>query len=379
MCHSRRCLTVTGMTFAVAMTGIKRIAGPRVYDAVMDNLDLALIAVVATVALYDFTNGFHDAADMVATAIASRAMSPATAIAIVGLFTFIAPFAVGLAVADTVGTFVEIDGQPRVIGEAVVIAALLAAVSYNLGTWWLGYPSSSSNSLAGGLVGAGLYALGEAHINLGWTALQQGSLDGLTKVLAGLILSPLFGFVIGFLLMRLLVALFRHFSQRIAPLFTGSQYLSVAFLGFSHGANDAQKGMAIIGMMLLASGHTERFTVPDWAIVLCASAITLGTLFGGWSIIRTLGFGLFRLKTLHAVANQLGAALVNSLATAIGAPTSTTQVVTATLLGNGAAEKPQHVRWKTAAGIVAGWWLNIPVSMLLGAVYAYLYLLIRSH
>ncbi len=344
----------------------------------MDALDLALIAVVATVALYDFTNGFHDAADMVATAIASHAMRPAVAIAIVSVFTFIAPFTVGLAVADTVGTFVEIDGQPRHIAEAVVIAALLAAVSYNLGTWWLGYPSSSSNSLAGGLVGAGLYAVGADHINIGWQALQGGSLDGLMKVLAGLVLSPLFGFVVGFLLMRLLVAVFRRFTRRIARLFVGSQYLSVAFLGFSHGANDAQKGMAIIGMMLLASGHTQQFAVPDWAILLCASAITLGTIFGGWSIIRTLGFGLFRLKTIHAVANQLGAALVNSFATGIGAPTSTTQVVTATLLGNGAAEKPQHVRWRTAAGIVTGWWLNIPVSMLLGALYANLYLLIRS-
>ena len=344
----------------------------------MESLDIALLLVVATVALYDFTNGFHDAADMVATAIASHAMRPAVAIAIVCLFTFIAPFTAGLAVADTVGTFVDIDGQSRSVGEAVVIAALLAAVSYNLGTWWLGYPSSSSNSLAGGLAGAGLYAIGPEHIHIGWTALQQGQLVGLMKVVAGLLLSPLLGFAVGFGLMRLLVAILRRFNRRIAPLLVGTQYLSVAFLGYSHGANDAQKGMAIIGMMLLAGGHTQGFSVPDWAILLCASAITLGTLFGGWSIIKTLGFGLFRIKTLHSVANQLGAALVNTLATGIGAPTSTTQVVTATLLGNGAAEKPRHVRWRTAAGIVAGWWLNIPVSILLGALYSDLYLLIRS-
>ena len=344
----------------------------------MESLDIALLLVVATVAVYDFTNGFHDAADMVATAIASHAMRPPTAIAIVSIFTFIAPFTAGLAVADTVGTFVDINGQSRIVGEAVVIAALLAAVSYNLGTWWLGYPSSSSNSLAGGLVGAGLYAIGSEHIHIGWAALQQGQLVGLMKVVAGLLLSPLLGFAIGFSLMKLLVAILRRFNRRIAPLLVGTQYLSVAFLGYSHGANDAQKGMAIIGMMLLATGHTQDFSVPDWAILLCTSAITLGTVFGGWSIIKTLGFGLFRIKTLHAVANQLGAALVNTLATSIGAPTSTTQVVTATLLGNGAAEKPRHVRWRTAAGIVTGWWLNIPVSMLLGALYSYLYLLIRS-
>lgn len=344
----------------------------------MEQLDLALILVVVTVALFDFTNGFHDAADMVATAIASRAMRPAVAIGVVTLFTFIAPFTVGLAVADTVGTFVEIGAASRLQGEAVVISALLAAVSYNLITWWLGYPSSSSNSLAGGLIGAGLYAIGSGEINWGVEALAQGHLEGAAKVVAGLVFSPLFGFLVGFLLMKAILRLFRHFNQRISGFFVGSQYLSVAWLGFSHGANDAQKGMAIIGMMLLASGHTGHFVVPDWAVVLCASAITLGTMFGGWRIIRTLGFGIYRLRIVHAVANQLGAALVNSLATSIGAPTSTTQVVTATLVGNGAAEKPGHVHWKTVGGIVAGWWLNIPVSMLLGALYAFLYLALRN-
>jgi PiT family inorganic phosphate transporter len=122
-------------------------------------------------------------------------------------------------------------------------------------------------------------------------------------------------------------------------------------------------------MMLLASGHTTTFTVPDWAILLCASAITLGTVFGGWSIIKTLGFGLFRVRLIHSVANQLGSALVNSIATSIGAPTSTTQVVTATLLGNGAAEKPSHVRWQTAKGIIGGWFLNVPISIVLGWIY----------
>ncbi|BAO44032.1 inorganic phosphate transporter [Thiolapillus brandeum] len=344
----------------------------------MESLSIALVLVVITVAAYDFTNGFHDAADMVATAIASRAMRPATAITIVSIFTLMAPFTVGLAVADTVGTFIDISDLSHQLGEAIVIAALLAAISYNLITWKLGYPSSSSNSLAGGLTGAGLYAAGTSHINWGWEALQQFQLEGLMKVGAGLLVSPLFGFIIGYLIMKLIFLVFRHFSVRIRPLFIITQYFSVAWLGFSHGANDAQKGMAIIGMMLLASGHTQVFSVPDWAILLCAVSITLGTMFGGWSIIKTLGFGLYRLRTIHAVANQLGSALVNSLATSIGAPTSTTQVVTATLLGNGAAEKPQHVRWGKAAGIVAGWWLNIPVSMLLGATYCFVYLALWS-
>jgi len=344
----------------------------------MAAIDFSLVTVVIAVAIFAFTNGFHDAADMVATAIASRAMSPAMAIGIVSVFTFIAPFTIGLAVADTVGTFVDIGSVSQRAGESVVIAALAAAVSYNLATWVLGYPSSSSNSLAGGLTGAGLYAAGSQHINWGLAGLLGGELQGLMKVATGLLLSPLFAFLIGYLVMKLLLTVFRHFRHKINRLFVLSQYLSVAWLGFSHGANDAQKGMAIIGMMLLADGVTSIFSIPAWAIVLCVSAITLGTMFGGWRIIKTLGFGLYRLRTLHAVANQTGSALVNTIATSFGAPTSTTQVVTATLLGNGAAEKPGHVKWRTAAGIVMGWWLNLPVSILLGWLYCALYLTIRS-
>ncbi len=338
----------------------------------MELITLLLILVVVAVALFDFTNGFHDAADMIATAIASRAMKPLTAILIVSLFTFLGPFLVGLAVADTVGNFVNINSAPPLVGESVVMAALFSAISYNLVTWKLGLPSSSSNSLAGGLVGAGLFAVGNQHINWGINALAEGHLDGVMKVLAGLLASPFLGFLVGFIIMKLFFKIFKHFKHRIRHLFIASQYFSVAWLGFSHGANDAQKGMAIIGMMLMASGKSTVFHVPDWAILLCASAITLGTLLGGWSIIKTLGFGLYRVRLIHSVANQIGSAIVNSIATSIGAPTSTTQVVTATLLGNGAAEKPAHVRWQTAIHIVNGWLLNIPVSIVLGWIYCFL-------
>ncbi|UXI04213.1 inorganic phosphate transporter [Photobacterium sp. TY1-4] len=194
------------------------------------------------------------------------------------------------------------------------------------------------------------------------------------KVVVGLFVSPFFGFVIGYLVLKLFFLMLRRTTTKINKVFILSQYVSVAWLGFSHGANDAQKGMAVIGMMLLASGATAEFSIPVWAIFLCASAITLGTMFGGWRIIKTLGFGLFRVRTIHSVANQLGSALVNTIATISGAPTSTTQVVTATLLGNGAAEKPQHVKWRTARGIVAGWLMNVPVSMALGWLYCFLFI-----
>ncbi|MBF6058858.1 inorganic phosphate transporter [Thiomicrorhabdus heinhorstiae] len=331
---------------------------------------ILLIMVIVVVALYDFTNGFHDAADMVATAIASGAMKTSIAIIIAGFFTFLGPLIMGLAVADTVGTFVNIEGVQIHRAQSLVIGALLAAITYNLITWKLGYPSSSSNSLAGGLVGAGLALLGNQHVNWGIEAMLNGQLEGVMKVVVGLFASPFLGLLIGFLLMKLILKLFQNFTYRVRNLFVISQYFSVAWLGFSHGANDAQKGMAIIGMMLLASGQTQNFEIPLWAILLCTTAITLGTFFGGWSIIKTLGFEIYRVRVVHSVANQLSASLVNTLATMIGAPTSTTQVVTATLIGNGAAEKPRHVNWLKAKGIVTGWFLNVPISMALGALYA---------
>lgn len=337
----------------------------------MDITHGLLILTILTVFVYDFTNGFHDAADMVATAIASRAIKASVAIAIVGVFTFLGPLLGGLAVADTLGTFVDMPPADMLHAQSLVIAALLAAVSYNLVTWYLGLPSSSSNSLAGGLVGAGLYVVGSTHIHWGIDALMQGHLAGVAKVVAGLFLSPLFGVLAGFVLMKLIRRIFRRFTLRIRPLFVATQYVSIAWLGFSHGANDAQKGMAIIGMMLLASGQYTHFTIPLWVIVMCTSAITLGTIFGGWKIIKTLGFELYHIKLIHSVADQLGAAIINTLATHIGAPTSTTQVVTATLLGVGSAEKPSHVRWGRAGQIVLGWLVNLPVSIALGAFYAW--------
>lgn len=344
----------------------------------MDLITLLLIIVIILVTVFDFTNGFHDAADMIATAIASRAMNTITAVSIVSFFTFLGPFIMGLAVAETVGNFVDISKASELVGESVVISALMAAISYNLVTWKLGIPSSSSNSLAGGLVGAGLYAVGNSQINWGITTLLNGQLDGVMKVMAGLFVSPFLGFLIGFLLMKVLRHVLKRFKQDIYSVFVVSQYFSVAWLGFSHGANDAQKGMAIIGMMLLASGHSDTFTIPVWSILLCASAITIGTLFGGWSIIKTLGFGIFHIRLIHSVANQLGAALVNTIATSIGAPTSTTQVVTATLIGNGTAEKPRHVHWQTVKNIISGWFLNMPVSIGLGWFYCWAILQLMS-
>ncbi len=332
---------------------------------------IILVLGIALVLLYDFTNGFHDAADMVATAIASRAMTPATAILIVSVFTFLGPFLGGLAVADTIGEFVRLTGAGKGLALSIVLAAILAAITYNLLTWRLGLPSSSSNSLTSGLVGAGLSGLGSSHIHWGITELGTGHLAGFMKVVAGMFISPLSGLLVGFLVMKIFLQVFKRFSIKSRPLFVVTQYFTVGWLAFSHGTNDAQKGMGIIGMLLLAAGVYTTFTVPDWVIILCASAITLGTMFGGWSIIKTLGFGIYRVKLLHSIADQVGAAAVILASSLVGAPTSTTQVVTTTLMGVGAAERPKHVRWAKAREIFAGWLLNIPSSMLMGALYSY--------
>ncbi len=335
---------------------------------------IILILGISLVLLYDFTNGFHDAADMIATAIASRAMTPVTAIIIVSVFTFLGPFLGGLAVANTIGEFISIENTKILIAQSVVLSAILSAITYNLITWKLGLPSSSSNSLTSGLIGAALYALGSSHVNWGIIELLNGHIIGFMRVIIGMIFSPFAGFLVGFLIMKLFLKLFKRLNIKSKKIFIVSQYFTMSWLAFSHGANDGQKGMGVIGMLLLASGVYTKFTVPTWVILSCASAITLGTMFGGWSIIKTVGFGIYKVKLIHSIADQVGSAAVILGSSLIGAPTSTTQVVTTTLMGVGAGEHPKHVRWGITKNILSGWLFNIPSSMVMGAVFCYLFI-----
>jgi PiT family inorganic phosphate transporter len=335
-------------------------------------IHMMLIIGIGLVIIYDFTNGFHDAADMVATAIASRAMSPGRAIFIVCLFTFLGPLLGGLAVANTIGEFVDISNVSEQSAQHVVLAAILAAVTYNLITWKLGLPSSSSNSLTSGLVGAAIFALGSGYVNWGFTALKSGELEGFTKILIGFAFSPLAGFIVGFFIMKFFLKTLKRFSSKSKSLFVAIQYLTVSWLAFSHGTNDSQKGMGIIGMLLLANHVYPEFTVPTWVVVLCATSITLGTMSGGWSIIKTVGFGIYEVKLIHSIADQVSAAAVILGSSLIGAPTSTTQVVTTSLMGVGAAERPKHVRWTVAGSILKGWVLNIPASFIFGMLYCFI-------
>ena len=335
------------------------------------DISIFLILGIVLVVLYDFTNGFHDAADMIATAIASRTMTPGRAIFIVCLFTFLGPLLGGLAVANTIGEFITIDDVNSSLAQSIILSAILAAISYNLITWKFGLPSSSSNSLISGLVGATIYGLGSGYVNWGFSSLLNGELVGFTKILIGLAFSPLAGFIVGFIIMKFLLKALKRFSSKSKILFLFTQYLTVSWLAFSHGTNDSQKGMGIIGMLLLANHVYPEFTVPTWVILLCASSITLGTLFGGWSIIKTVGFDIYKVKLIHSIADQVSAAAVILGSSVIGAPTSTTQVVTTSLLGVGAAERPKHVRWSVASSIVKGWLFNIPISFILGFIICF--------
>ena len=334
----------------------------------MDTLWILLLFALLLVLLFDFTNGFHDASNMVASVIASRAMTPAQSVLIVGFFTFLGPLLGGTAVANTIGKFVELDDLPSELSLTVVICGLFAATFWNLLTWWRGLPSSSSHALVGGLVGAVVISVGPEHVLWGFSQLRHGHLTGVTKVLLALFLSPLAGFWVGFILQRLLLFLFRAASPLINREFRGAQWISTAGLAFAHGANDAQKSMGILTLCLVLSGEISKFVVPFWVVLLCASAITLGTILGGWRIVRTLAFAIYKIRPLHALNSQISSGAVVFMASLIGAPVSTTHVVSSSIMGIGASERPRAVRWKKAKDIAVTWLLTIPGAAFVAAV-----------
>lgn len=330
---------------------------------------LLILSCIALLVLFDFTNGFHDTANMVASVVACRAMTPTQAILLVSFFTFLGPLLGGTAVANTVGGFVTLGDLPAATALGVLLSGTLGAVLVNLLTWWRGMPSSSSHALIGGLSGAVLISAGGDHIVWGWQALvEHGRWSGLTLILAALILSPLLGFAVGWCLQRIMHAVLRRARPDINRPLRRLQWFGAAWLAFSHGANDAQKTMAVITLVLVVSGSLPHFVVPFWVILLCATAITLGTASGGWRIIRTVGFGIYRLRPLHAFDSQLASAAIISIAATVGGPVSTTHVVSSTIMGVGAAERAQAVRWGKAAEILFTWFVTFPAAALLAAM-----------
>jgi PiT family inorganic phosphate transporter len=337
----------------------------------MDILVTLAVTAVIVVLVFDYTNGFHDASNIIATVIASRAMTPVQAVIIVATFEFLGPLLGGTAVANTIGKFIHIGDLQSLDAVVIILCGIVGAITWNLGTWWFGIPSSSSHALVGGLVGAVVVSAGVDHVAWGFSELGQGHLTGITKVLIALVASPIIGFWAGFVIHRLMKFLLRAATPVANKYLRRIQFLTSAGLAFSHGANDAQKSMGIITLVLLLGGFITEFAVPFWVILACATAITLGIMSGGWRIVRTVGFGIYKVRPLHAFDAQLTSASVIFAASMLGAPVSTTHVVSSSIMGIGASERPKAVRWAKAREIIKTWVITIPGSATVAIISYY--------
>jgi PiT family inorganic phosphate transporter len=319
-------------------------------------MSFSFILLLITALIFDFLNGFHDSANIVATPIASRAMAPRKVLWLAAIAHFVGPFLFGVAVAETIGKGLT---NPVNVTMPVVIAAMLAAVVWNVVTWYLGIPASSSHALVGGVVGAVLVAEGAG-------AIQSG---GLTTVLVALFASPILGILIGYLFMKVTLFLVRGATPRINIFFKQAQVVTVVGLALSHGANDAQKTMGVITLGLVVEGMIPEFSVPVWVIALSAAAIALGTVMGGWRLIRTLGGRIYKIRPVDGFVSQVSGATIILGAALLGGPVSTTQVMSSSIMGAGSAQRFTKVRWQVGYEMLIAWLLTIPVSGLLAALF----------
>ena len=319
-----------------------------------DLIGLLLLTVVLAL-LFDFSNGWHDCANAVATVVSTRVLSPLAAVMLAGALNVAGAF-FSTAVAKMIGGGIVF---PEAITSAVVAAALAGAILWNLVTLILGLPTSSSHALIGGLVGSAV-----AHG--GWSVVQ---FKGLRAILEAMVLSPLFGFGIGFLVMIAISWMFFRVHRGVAQkVFSRLQLLSASFMAFSHGSNDAQKAMGIITLALVSSGQLTSSDVPTWVIVSCALAMGLGTMVGGWRIMRTLGMRIVKLEPVHGFAAETGAASVLLFTAHFGLPVSTTHTITSSILGVGATKRLSAVRWGVTTKILSAWIFTMPGAGVLGAV-----------
>jgi PiT family inorganic phosphate transporter len=323
---------------------------------VLQGFTLTLLVVVALAVAFDYINGFHDTANAIATSVATRALPPGAAIAMAATFNFVGAFA-GTAVAKTIGSGLVDD---KTSTQAVVAAALLGAIAWNLITWRMGLPSSSSHALIGGLLGATLVATGTGALNL-------GGIGG--KVLLPLVTSPVAGFVGAFVLAIVLYRIFvRAERRRASNAFRRLQVLSAGYMAFAHGSNDAQKTMGIITLALFTAGVIPSVDVPVWVILVSATALSTGTAVGGWRIMKTMGQRVVDLEPVHGFVAEMTAATVLLSTAALGMPVSTTHVISSAIMGVGTSRGPRAVRWGVARNILIAWVLSIPAAGLIGAV-----------
>lgn len=334
-------------------------------ESVQATLWVVVLLVVVALA-FDFMNGFHDAANSIATVVSTGVLKPGTAVLFAACFNFIAIFIFHLSVAATVGKGIV---DPAVVGPHVVFGALVGAITWNVVTWYYGIPSSSSHALIGGIVGAVVAKAGTGALIAG----------GILKTVAFIFVSPLLGFLLGSLMVVLVSRVFyRSTPSRVDRWFRRLQLVSAGAYSLGHGGNDAQKTIGIIWMLLIATGYTASSDTspPLWTIIACYLAIAAGTLFGGWRIVKTMGQRITKLKPVGGFCAETGGAITLFLATGLGIPVSTTHTITGAIVGVGATRRASAVRWGVAGNIVWAWIFTIPASAFVAAVAYWLSFLI---
>lgn len=324
----------------------------------MNDISIYLYGLVAVALIFDFLNGLHDAANSIATIVSTRVLRPHFAVFWAAFFNFVAFLFFGLHVAQTVGAGIV---SPEIVDDYVVFGALMGAIAWNLITWGLGIPSSSSHALVGGLVGAGVAKVGTSAIV--W--------NGLLKTGVAIVLSPALGFVLALLLVLAVSWIFvRRTPGAVDTLFRSLQFLSASLYSLGHGGNDAQKTMGVIAVLLYSHGALGgEFHVPFWVVITCQAAMGLGTLFGGWRIVRTMGSKITRLTPMHGFCAETGGAITLFLATGLGVPVSTTHTITGAIVGVGASRRVAAVRWNVAKDIVVAWVITMPMAAFIAAVF----------
>jgi inorganic phosphate transporter, PiT family len=320
-------------------------------------VSVTLVFLIVVALAFDLINGMHDAANSIATIVSTRVLKPHHAVMWAAFFNFAAYFVFEAHVANTIGKGIV---SPQVIDNAVVFGALAGAIAWNLITWWLGIPSSSSHALVGGIVGAGVTKAGFGAIV--W--------QGLSKTIVAIVLSPLTGFILGVLLVVLVSWLFLRASPAFADgLFRKLQLVSSGLYSLGHGSNDAQKTAGIIAVLLYSNGVYSEFVVPAWAIFACYVVMGLGTMLGGWRIVHTMGSKITRLTPQQGACAETAGAITLFGATYLGIPVSTTHTITSAIVGVGSARRYSAVRWNVATGIVWAWIITIPASAFLSAIF----------
>ncbi len=322
-------------------------------------IELAIGAIIAAL-VFDFLNGFHDAANSIATVVGTRILRPLQAVALAAMANFAGPFLFGVAVATTIGKGI-ID--PHFVTLEIIIGALAGAIIWDLITWLLGLPTSSSHALIGGIIGAGIAGAGTHAIIF----------EGLGKVVTGIIVSPIVGLVVAFLLATLLITAFaKRTPSSVNSVFGRLQLVSSTYFSLTHGANDGQKTMGIIALILLTQGVITKFEVPYYVIMMAALAISLGTFFGGWRIVKTMAVKITQLKPYQGFAAETGGATILAVLAWLGIPASTTHAISGAIMGAGAVKRLSAVRWGIGKRIVWAWIITIPASAAVAFVITFI-------